>query len=50
MFAQIINGFFDIFRRATKRNKNSFGVGGFIFGDQAVVAAGEVAELFVRID
>jgi hypothetical protein len=45
--AEVVNGGFDVFRRRTEGDEDGVRVLGLVLGDQAVVAAGEVAEVLV---
>lgn len=49
LFAEVIDGGFDVFGSAAERDENRFGVGGFVFTEEGVTAAGEVTEFLVGL-
>ena len=46
--AQVVDRGLDVFRGRAERDEDRVGIVGLVFGDQAVVAAGELAEVLVR--
>ena len=48
-FAQVVDRGFDVFGRGAERDEDRIGVVGLVFGEQAVVAAGELAEVLVGV-
>jgi hypothetical protein len=45
--AQVVDGGFDVFSGRAERDEDGVGVVGLVLGDEAVVAAGELAEILV---
>src|ERR1043166_3767514 len=49
LFAEIIAGGIDVFGGATERDEDGIGILGFVFGDEAVIAASEAAEFVIGV-
>jgi len=49
VFAQIVDRSFDIFSSRTEGDENGLGVVGFVLGDEAVAASGQLGKLLVSV-